>query len=174
MDSNMAEFLMDPLTSNSSIYCPAKDDNNDIIDLGLSLKTMHAGDNHSSHPFAGGYDSLMEWPVKVEDGDEGDGVQSKHRWEYIKVNMDGVPVGRKICVLDQVSYSSLAHQLEDMFGRQTINGLHLFQVGSDYALFYKDIESNWRPAGDVPWKEFADSATRLRIMRKNEAFLLSS
>ena len=46
------------------------------------------------------------------------GVQSNERWAYVKVNMDGVTIGRKICVLDHGGYSSLALQLEDMFGRQ--------------------------------------------------------
>lgn len=36
--------------------------------------------------------------------------------DFVKVNMDGVPIGRKICVLDHLSYLSLATQLEDMFG----------------------------------------------------------
>jgi auxin-responsive protein IAA len=30
--------------------------------------------------------------------------------------MDGVVVGRKICILDHGSFSSLALQLEEMFG----------------------------------------------------------
>lgn len=42
--------------------------------------------------------------------------RSKHRSDFVKVNMDGVLIGRKICVLDHSSYLSLANQLEDMFG----------------------------------------------------------
>ena len=49
--------------------------------------------------------------------EETEGVQSKERWAYVKVNMDGVVIGRKICVLDLAGYSSLALQLEEMFGR---------------------------------------------------------
>lgn len=52
------------------------------------------------------------------DDEEAEGVQSKETWAYVKVNMDGVLVGRKICILDHCGYPSLACQLEDMFGRK--------------------------------------------------------
>lgn len=81
-----------------------------------------------------GYDDLIDWPQSnlnlkssniiqqrnnfQEDCEEdGEGIQSKERWAYVKVNMDGVIVGRKVCILDHGSYSSLALQLEDMFGK---------------------------------------------------------
>ncbi|KAJ0095648.1 hypothetical protein Patl1_15095 [Pistacia atlantica] len=79
-----------------------------------------------------GYGDFMEWPqanlqlknpgrgfpgLIQDDGDEeAEGIQSKERWAYVKVNMDGVIVGRKICVLDHEGYSSMAHKLEEMFG----------------------------------------------------------
>lgn len=81
-----------------------------------------------------GYDGLIDWPqannlnlknVNVISprampeacDEEAEGVQSKERWAYVKVNMDGIDIGRKVCVLDHSGYSSLAFQLEDMFGR---------------------------------------------------------
>jgi len=79
-------------------------------------------------------DDLMNWPqpnlnlknsstmharpVHENFDEEIEGVQSNERWAYVKVNMDGVTIGRKICVLDHGGYSSLALQLQDMFGRQ--------------------------------------------------------
>lgn len=87
-----------------------------------------------------GYDDLIHWPqphdlnlktseiiqtrnnINIQDectDEEAEGVQSKERWAYVKVNMDGVIVGRKVCILDHGGYSSLALQLEDMFGRCT-------------------------------------------------------
>lgn len=84
-----------------------------------------------------GYDDLIDWPQanlnlknssiihprnNPEDCDEeAEGVQSKERWAYVKVNMDGIIIGRKVCILDHSGYSSLAFQLEDMFGRCTNN-----------------------------------------------------
>lgn len=76
-------------------------------------------------------DDLMEWPnvknsstahsrsVQESFDEEIEGVQSNERWAYVKVNMDGVSIGRKICILDHGGYSSLAIQLEDMFGKQS-------------------------------------------------------
>ena len=41
----------------------------------------------------------------------------RKKWGYVKVTMDGFVVGRKVCVLDHGGHSTLAHQLEDMFGK---------------------------------------------------------
>lgn len=41
---------------------------------------------------------------------------------YVKVSMDGVIVGRKLCIVDHMDYLSLALQLEDMFGMLKIVG----------------------------------------------------
>ncbi|KAI9169423.1 hypothetical protein LWI28_012189 [Acer negundo] len=179
MDSNASGFLLNPL---HSVYYQAKEDD-DIIDLGLSLRTLQPEAYHPSGHMVGleGYGDLIEWqqtnlqPKNSRRGygghapedrdDETEGIQSKERWVYVKVNMDGVMVGRKICILDHQGYSTLARTLEDMFGRQSESGLSLFQAGSEFSLFYKDTEENWRPAGDVPWNEFVKSVKRLRIAR---------
>ena len=80
-------------------------------------------------------EDLMDWPhsdlnlknsstlhsrsVHKNFDEEIEGVQSNERWAYVKVNMDGVTIGRKICVFDHGGYSSLAIQLEDTFGRHS-------------------------------------------------------
>ncbi|XP_061973950.1 auxin-responsive protein IAA34 [Populus nigra] len=153
MDSNASGFILNPPALHSTYYQPREDDG--IIDLGLSLRTLQP---EAYHP------SGHRMPLA-------EGVQSKDRWAYVKVNMDGVIVGRKICILDHGGYSSLALQLEHMFGRQSASGLMLFQAGSEFCLFYKDREENWRTVGDVPWKEFVESVKRLRIARKSEPLL---
>uniref|UniRef100_A0A7N0VCD7 Auxin-responsive protein n=1 Tax=Kalanchoe fedtschenkoi TaxID=63787 RepID=A0A7N0VCD7_KALFE len=104
-------------------------------------------------------------------GDEEDGALSRERWTYVKVNMDGVIVGRKICILDHGGYSSLALQLEDMFGSKSLSGLRLFQPESEFSLLYKDLKENWRTVGDVSWNEFVEHVKRLRISPRNQAFL---
>ncbi|XP_050224675.1 auxin-responsive protein IAA32-like isoform X2 [Mercurialis annua] len=168
-----------------SVYYQTKEDDG-IIDLGLSLRTLQPEAYHPSGHFmaqGGGYDELMAWPhqgnpssrhsnsgyqgnTSQECDEDAEGVQSKEKWAYVKVNMDGVVVGRKLCILDHGGYSSLAVQLEDMFGRQTVAGLRLFQPGSGFCLFYKDREENWRAVGDVPWKEFIECVKRLRIAER--------
>ncbi|XP_015579134.1 auxin-responsive protein IAA32 [Ricinus communis] len=184
MDSSASSFFLNP-SALQSVYYPAKEDE-DIIDLGLSLRTFQPDAYHPSGHYIGqeGYDELMAWPhqgnhpslrhsnsgyqrnTQQEYDEDAEGVQSKESWAYVKVNMDGVVVGRKICILDHGGYSSLAVQLEDMFGIQTATGLRLFQPGSEFCLFYQDREDNWRTVGDVPWKEFIESVKRLRIAQR--------
>ncbi|XP_021657212.2 auxin-responsive protein IAA32 [Hevea brasiliensis] len=182
MESNTSGFFLNSSTLHSVNYQAKEDDG--IIDLGLSLRTLQPEAYHPSGHFMSqeGYGELMSWPqanpslkhsnsgyqgITQEECDEdAEGVQSKENWAYVKVNMDGVVVGRKIRILDHGGYSSLAIQLEDMFGRHSATGLRLFQPGSEFCLFYKDREENWRTVGDVPWKEFVESVKRLRIAQR--------
>ncbi|KAL5553070.1 hypothetical protein UlMin_040471 [Ulmus minor] len=186
MDSNTSSFLLNPSTI-QSVYYEAKEDDG-MIDLGLSLRTFQHPEAY--HPTGHlmsleGYDDLIDWPranlnLKSPSNEEprntnfsedcekdGEGIQSKERWAYVKVNMDGVIVGRKVCILDHGSYSSLALQLEDMFGTLSESGLRLFQAGSEFSLFYKNRDDNWRTVGDVLWMEFVECVKRLRIARKS-------
>ncbi|XVE75237.1 hypothetical protein DITRI_Ditri12bG0079600 [Diplodiscus trichospermus] len=185
MDSNASSFFLNNSTLHS-VYYQSKEDNG-IIDLGLSLRTLQPEAYHPSGHMVRfeGYNELISWPqaksqlkssntgysrpAPEDTDDEADGVQSRERWAYVKVNMDGVMVGRKVCMLNHGGYSGLARQLEEMFGRHTASGLRLFEVESEFSLFYKDMEENWREVGDVPWKEFVERAKRLRISPKKEA-----
>ncbi|KAM1402211.1 hypothetical protein ACFX2I_010986 [Malus domestica] len=187
MDPNALSFLVSPSTF-QSVYYEAKE-NDGIIDLGLSLRALQPETYHPSAHLVSleGYDDLIDWPqanlnlkntsilnvrnVAEDCDEEAEGVQSKERRAYVKVNMDGLVIGRKVCIPDHSGYSSLAFQLEDMFGRQSGSGLRLFQDGSEFLLFYKDRDDNWRTVGDVPWKEFVECVTRMKIARKNQAFL---
>ncbi|MFS8018068.1 putative transcription factor interactor and regulator AUX-IAA family [Helianthus anomalus] len=174
-----------------SLYYQTNNETGGIIDLGLSLRVLQPPTyDHSEHPHDD-YHDLVEWnqlhpyessdtsvgyPRKTTDNvvDEGNMFQrSKHQGDFVKVNMDGVLIGRKICVLDHSSYLSLASQLEEMFGKQALCSLQLFESGSDFSLWYKNRDEQWRIAGDVPWKEFVDSVTRMRIMFKDETLFRS-
>ncbi|KAM7275265.1 hypothetical protein ACFE04_017131 [Oxalis oulophora] len=191
MDTNASSFYLNTSPAFHSFHFQPKDEDR-VIDLGLSLRTLQPDVYHSSEHGLDGYSDLIDWPHQANSHeknlnrgfrmlmpedceDEAEGVQSKQRrWAYVKVNMDGVVVGRKICILEHNGYSSLVVQLEDMFGKHSDNGLGLFQTHGEYSLFYKDRDENWRPVGDVPWKEFVECAKRLRISQKDEAFLPSS
>ncbi|KAI3453064.1 hypothetical protein Pfo_009727 [Paulownia fortunei] len=186
MDSNASGYLLNHAALPAEYYL-AKEDSN-IIDLGLSLRVLQpeacypsAHENyevlvdwHQLHPQLKRTNSLHPRNIKENCDEESEGIQSKQRWTYVKVNMDGVLVGRKICILDHMDYLSLALQLEDMFGKQSISGLRLFQAESPFSLFYKDKDEQWRTVGDVPWKEFVDSVKRLRIACKDEAHCVPS
>lgn len=59
--------------------------------------------------------SHVIYPKSREEETEVD--QREERFTYVKVYMEGVIVGRKICIFDHDGYLSLALQLEDMFGK---------------------------------------------------------
>ncbi|WCJ24467.1 Auxin-responsive protein IAA32 [Euphorbia peplus] len=182
MDSSASGFFLNPSAYDSIFY--NGDENDGIIDLGLSLKTSqpqaYAHSGHCNLIGQEGYDEVMGWTqgntsVKhsrnraEECEEESEVVQSRESWGYVKVNMDGVVVGRKIYILNFGDYPTLALQLEHMFERQSCGsgGLRLFHPGSEFCLWYKDREDNWRTVGDVPWKEFVECVKRLRIARRN-------
>nr|XP_011458043.1 PREDICTED: auxin-responsive protein IAA11-like isoform X2 [Fragaria vesca subsp. vesca] len=107
---------------------------------------------------------------------------------FVKVNMDGSPIGRKVNLTAHSSYEALAQTLEDMFQGPSSNAKliraggqeHDMMVGEttpsklldgsfDFALTYEDKEGDWMLVGDVPWGMFLSSVKRLRIMRTSEA-----
>ncbi|OMO98142.1 AUX/IAA protein [Corchorus capsularis] len=107
---------------------------------------------------------------------------------FVKVNMDGIPIGRKVDLNAHESYEKLAKTLEDMFlktntsvnpvvSRAREHGLmnqitrpsKLLDGSSDFVLTYEDKEGDWMLVGDVPWEMFLTSVKRLRIMRTSEA-----
>lgn len=100
---------------------------------------------------------------------------------FVKVNMDGVTVGRKVDLNAHNSYEGLRSALEEMFqpsnnaqgGTQTAlgNDAKHFRLlnGSDYVLTYEDKDGDWMLVGDVPWSMFTTTVRRLRITRGPEA-----
>lgn len=117
-------------------------------------------------------------------------VKSKDRMPvksslFVKVNMDGVAIGRKVDLNAHPSYESLAQTLEEMFTTNKAvdksNGSELALMpkvrrpskllggSSDYVLTYEDKDGDWMLVGDVPWGMFLSSVKRLRIMRTSEA-----
>ncbi|CAM8923192.1 unnamed protein product [Rhodiola kirilowii] len=108
---------------------------------------------------------------------------------YVKVTMDGYPIGRKVDLSSFNSYEALAQTLEHMF--VDFQQLASVSVGSDreknmtketgrpaskllmgsseFVLTYEDKEGDWMLVGDVPWRIFRNSVKRLRIMRTFDA-----
>ncbi|XP_074350011.1 auxin-responsive protein IAA12-like isoform X2 [Apium graveolens] len=95
---------------------------------------------------------------------------------FVKVNMDGTAIGRKVDLSAHNCYETLARTLEDMFCRSTRNantrsnmqghnlmveagGSSKLLVGSsEYVLTYEDKEGDWMLVGDVPWREKGNSS----------------
>ncbi|KAL0551261.1 hypothetical protein IC582_010347 [Cucumis melo] len=111
-------------------------------------------------------------------------VDGKGHLGFVKVNVDGVVIGRKVDLNAHSCYETLALMLEDMFfrsaGASIPNGKSgdkeqakkqskLLDGSSEFVLTYEDREGDWMLVGDVPWGMFVSSVRRLRIMRTSEA-----
>ncbi|KAI5059617.1 hypothetical protein GOP47_0025936 [Adiantum capillus-veneris] len=93
---------------------------------------------------------------------------------FVKVNMDGMTVGRKVDLSACKSYKGLLLALEEMFrpsqgGRESDIKHFLLSSEPDYVLTYEDKEGDWMLVGDVPWSMFTSTVRRLRITRGSEA-----
>ncbi|KFK42794.1 hypothetical protein AALP_AA1G039800 [Arabis alpina] len=113
-------------------------------------------------------DELKDVTMKVNGKVEGLG--------FVKVNMDGDGIGRKVDIRAHSSYENLAQTLEEMFfgmkgttSMEKAKPLRLLDGSSDFVLTYEDKEGDWMLVGDVPWRMFITSVKRLRIMGTAEA-----
>ncbi|KAA8548885.1 hypothetical protein F0562_000569 [Nyssa sinensis] len=112
------------------------------------------------------------------------GVKEKGLLGFVKVNMDGLQIGRKVDLNAHACYETLAQTLEEMFFRPTttISSIRsggekeratqpskLLDGTSEFVLTYEDKEGDWMLVGDVPWGMFLGTVKRLRIMRTSEA-----
>ncbi|KAK4729853.1 hypothetical protein R3W88_022863 [Solanum pinnatisectum] len=82
---------------------------------------------------------------------------------YVKVKMEGVPIGRKVDIRLYHSYQLLTQNLLQMFSKYQNSGNN----SSRFTILYQDREGDWMLAGDVPWKTFVETVQRIEI-QKNE------
>ncbi|KAK1434679.1 hypothetical protein QVD17_00428 [Tagetes erecta] len=117
------------------------------------------------HPKTGNrVDGMIGWPpVKIckkklcyRKIGNGDGGRSKSKSTYVKVNMEGVAIARKVELNRHQSYQTLVHTLANMFDKYI----------EDVTLTYKDKEGAWLLAGDVSWGSFIKTVQRLRLLKK--------
>ncbi|KZV46440.1 hypothetical protein F511_11291 [Dorcoceras hygrometricum] len=100
---------------------------------------------------------------KINHGSNKDEICTKeriHPW-LVKVNVDGLQIGRKVDVNAHMSYEMLAKTLEDMFfnpasniqseKEQSTHPPKLLDAKSEFVLTYEDREGDWMLVGDVPW-----------------------
>ncbi|KAK8503569.1 hypothetical protein V6N11_013232 [Hibiscus sabdariffa] len=85
---------------------------------------------------------------------------------YVKVYMEGVPIGRKIDLLAHENYYDLIRTLELMFNTNIIWA----EMDGDryekyHVLTYEDREGDWMMVGDVPWEMFLSAVRRLKITK---------
>ncbi|KAF6996917.1 hypothetical protein CFC21_013192 [Triticum aestivum] len=104
----------------------------------------------------------------------------------IKINMDGIPIGRKVDLASCDSYHKLSTAVEELFqgfleaqkdlsfDESGVRGAEekifsgLLDGTGEYALVYEDDEGDRMLVGDIPWSVFVSTAKRLRVMRRSE------
>ncbi|NP_001384955.1 auxin-responsive protein IAA6 isoform X1 [Oryza sativa Japonica Group] len=104
----------------------------------------------------------------------------------VKINMDGIPIGRKIDLAAYNSYDGLSSAVKQLFhgflqAQKDQTNAQIAQQGADdkifyqlldgsgeYTLVYEDSEGDRMLVGDVPWKVFVSTAKRLRVLRSSE------
>ncbi|WOH05560.1 hypothetical protein DCAR_0624979 [Daucus carota subsp. sativus] len=108
---------------------------------------------------------VVGWPPVKE---HRKGITMSRR--YVKVAVDGAPYLRKVDLQSYGNYDELLSALQELFGCFTesdekklvdcVNGT------LEYVPTYEDKDGDWMLLGDVPWKMFAQSCKRLRLMTR--------
>ncbi|XAR67673.1 hypothetical protein NMG60_11002528 [Bertholletia excelsa] len=104
---------------------------------------------------------------------------------FVKINMDGVPIGRKVDLQAYDSYEKLSSAIDDLFRDlaaqmdPSANGMEDKQLGEraipglldgtgEYTVVYEDNEGDRVLVGDVPWHMFVSTVKRLRVLKSSE------
>ncbi|KAK1358339.1 Auxin-responsive protein [Heracleum sosnowskyi] len=104
---------------------------------------------------------------------------------FVKINMDGVPIGRKVDLKAYDSYEKLSCSVDELFrgllaaqrdpsddkiqneeGDKLITGL--LDGRGEYTLVYEDNEGDRMLVGDVPWHMFVCTVKRLRVLKSSD------
>lgn len=103
---------------------------------------------------------------------------------FVKINMDGVPIGRKVDLKAYDSYEKLSCSVDELFrgllaaqrdpsddkiqnqGDELITGL--LDGRGEYTLVYEDNEGDRMLVGDVPWHMFVSTVKRLRVLKSSD------
>ncbi|KAL8262824.1 hypothetical protein R6Q59_024173 [Mikania micrantha] len=129
---------------------------------------------------ASGNDNLTK-KKNINHEDKNDEMVTKETGHsgFVKVNMDGLPIGRKVDLNAHDCYETLAQALEIMFLKASTSAKfiraekhqrsRLLDGSSDFVLTYEDKEGDWMLVGDVPWRMFLGTVKRLRIMQTSDA-----
>ncbi|CAN1836805.1 Auxin-responsive protein IAA26 [Linum perenne] len=112
-------------------------------------------------------------------------VEACKRGMFVKINMDGVPIGRKVDLAAYDSYTRLSTAVDELF-RDLLAGLSqrdssvdeeaitgILDGSGEYTLVYEDNEGDRMLVGDVPWHMFVSTVKRLRVLKSSEVSALS-
>ncbi|KAF8400943.1 hypothetical protein HHK36_014246 [Tetracentron sinense] len=107
---------------------------------------------------------------------------------FVKINMDGVPIGRKVDLKAYDSYEKLTSVVDELFGgllaaqrdssvagnKNTTEEAKattitcLLDGSGEYTLVYEDNEGDRMLVGDVPWHMFVSTVKRLHVLKSSE------
>ncbi|XP_078177229.1 auxin-responsive protein IAA16-like [Carex rostrata] len=106
---------------------------------------------------------------------------------FVKINMDGIPIGRKINLKAYGGYDELASAVDQLFrgvlaaqrdslvseieksvGEEKQDIKVLLDGSGKYTLVYEDEEGDRVLVGDVPWRMFISTAKRLRVLKTSD------
>ncbi|KAJ8756053.1 hypothetical protein K2173_024600 [Erythroxylum novogranatense] len=119
-------------------------------------------------------------------------VETCQKRLFVKINMDGVPIGRKVDLKALDSYEKLSAAVDELFrgllaaqrdssaggimnNQEDENAITGLLDGSgEYTLVYEDNEGDRMLVGDdVPWHMFISTVKRLRVLKSSEISTLS-
>ncbi|KAK9923481.1 hypothetical protein M0R45_031898 [Rubus argutus] len=113
-------------------------------------------------------------------------VETSRKGMFVKINMDGVPIGRKVDLSAFASYEKLSFAVDELFRgllaaqRDSCAGGIKNKIGEEkeitglldgsgeYTLVYEDNEGDRMLVGDVPWHMFVSTVKRLRVLKSSE------
>ncbi|XP_010421445.1 PREDICTED: auxin-responsive protein IAA28-like isoform X2 [Camelina sativa] len=87
---------------------------------------------------------------------------------YVKINMEGVPIGRKVNLSAFNNYQQLSHAVDQLFSKKDS-----WDLNRQYTLVYEDTEGDKVLVGDVPWEMFVSTVKRLHVLKTFNASSLS-
>ncbi|XP_020266824.1 auxin-responsive protein IAA7-like, partial [Asparagus officinalis] len=129
-------------------------------------------------------------PPPIESQNGGSETEAKteicKKSSFVKINMDGIPIGRKVDLSAYDSYEKLCSAVGELFqgllaaqkdpaiagGQVTAEQKKAFtgllDGTGDYTLVYEDDEGDRMLVGDVSWDMFVSTAKRLRVLKRSE------
>ncbi|XP_062217307.1 auxin-responsive protein IAA7-like [Phragmites australis] len=108
------------------------------------------------------------------------------RAPFVKINMDGIPIGRKIDLNALDSYEKLSLAVDKLFrgllaaqqdplaagtkecAQEEVAISGILDGTGEYTLVYEDYEGDRVLVGDVPWGMFVSSVKRLRVLKTSD------
>ncbi|KAJ8457932.1 hypothetical protein OPV22_030858 [Ensete ventricosum] len=113
-------------------------------------------------------------------------IENDKKSLFVKINMDGIPIGRKVDLKAFDSYDKLSLAVDELFRglmaaqadplaastqknseeKHVLTGL--MDGSGEYTLVYEDDEGDRMLVGDVPWDMFVSMAKRLRVLKSSD------